>query len=529
MKFILSFLLLFDPRRFRSKRWPIALMLAVLGTVGSGLVVHPYSQMVELSPDGHMVLSVEEAVNKALCGVGFSIWQAPDRAISPSGEKSQPLRELLTAANLNQIPLKTVVETRSRPLPEYCQTMFTFKNNENALYFIYSAVLSIFPEASVIDLFRVVTTLRMAILAFIAFVSLMLGMGYIFVVVSIVLGMQLHLLVSADHPLSIYPFMTTQLVAFVCLVAMLYIFLCRGESAIWRYFLAGASTAVAIVLILNMRTSHGMMAIVGALWVAVLLALRGQELSVGLNRWAAAGIIIFGAVVSGFTAQYLLLKNLPETGYNYTYHPIAHPLVLGLADPQNAFAERRGIKWDDSAGLALARQVDPSATYLGPTYERSLYLYYLGLWKNFPSEMMSIYARKFDVTGTSIPGWIHHIIGTLATLVLWPVMPLLKSGWIWLSVQVLMILVGAALFLKRGTMQYLSLSLFGTIGALLISENAIISPKFDLVHFSSMAEWGLLTGLLIYQWLTNAIFAAVRPIRQSPRGQAPSCQSPVEP
>jgi hypothetical protein len=70
--------------------------------------------------------------------------------------------------------------------------------------------------------------------------------------------------------------------------------------------------------------------------------------------------------------------------------------------PTTALARREGIKWRDSAGDALARRVDPSATYLGPSYERALFRYYWSLWLRAPAEMAALYVWKFDIAGYNL-------------------------------------------------------------------------------------------------------------------------------
>src|SRR5207249_4462684 len=87
---------------------------------------------------------------------------------------------------------------------------------------------------------------------------------------------------------------------------------------------------------------------------------------------------------------------------DYTYHSVAHPLVLGLAVPESPFTRREGIEWNDMAGLALARRVSPDVELLGPGYERSLFRYYGGLWRNHPRDMLVVYLGKLRATGQGV-------------------------------------------------------------------------------------------------------------------------------
>src|SRR5262249_26737498 len=54
----------------------------------------------------------------------------------------------------------------------------------------------------------------------------------------------------------------------------------------------------------------------------------------------------------------------------------------------------------------LAREVDPSARYLGGTrFDAALLTLYGRLWRTQPVEMASVYARKLAVSGPSMMDW----------------------------------------------------------------------------------------------------------------------------
>ena len=82
-----------------------------------------------------------------------------------------------------------------------------------------------------------------------------------------------------------------------------------------------------------------------------------------------------------------------------THHPIAHPIVLGLAVPKNALSDREGIAWNDAVGADIAIRVDPLANTTYERYESAMFKYYRGLWSDYPGEMLGIYARKIHVAG----------------------------------------------------------------------------------------------------------------------------------
>jgi hypothetical protein len=87
---------------------------------------------------------------------------------------------------------------------------------------------------------------------------------------------------------------------------------------------------------------------------------------------------------------------------NYTYHTIAHPLVMSLAVPPNPLSDDEGIKWNDSVGWEIAKRVQPGVGYLGPEYESALYRYYFGLWRTRPRDMLRTYWVKLLWTGRGV-------------------------------------------------------------------------------------------------------------------------------
>jgi len=507
-----SAMFLFNRRRFFG-RWPVALLVALLATLSVCVAVDPYHQIAELrnnalSPDEHMVNSVEQAVNKSLCDVDWGFWN-PNPGEMIDGKPSQALRDFLNKPGLNEIPLKRLVETRSRPLPGYCNSMTHFKNNENAISWFYTGVLKVYPNASVIGLFKAATTVRIAILAFVAFALMLVGFGAIFAIATIFVGIELHSIVSATHPLSMYPFMTFQLVAFL---AVFYVVYCSTKK--WsptRWLALGIITGVSVDLILNVRTSHGMMAGLVAITAFLLLLIRGQEFLGSTHRLRVAAWTICSAIFAGVAFHSFMIPKVDfNVQFNSSYHTISHPLVLGLAVPPNPLAQREGISWNDRVGGEIAKRIDPAATLLGPTYEHSMFVYYFGLWRKYPLEMVDIYERKLELAGTDIPKWVPANMSRVATFALYPAMLLMRSGWLWLLCQTAMFAIGALLFLRNGTAHWLALSLFGSVGVLLVLENGIILPSFTVTHYSSMVTWALLTALTIYQVLINGLVTGVR-------------------
>src|SRR5262249_41236384 len=112
--------------------------------------------------------------------------------------------------------------------------------------------------------------------------------------------------------------------------------------------------------------------------------------------WVAASIGVYALAIALFHALFIRpLVPARPSNQNYSYHPIAHPLVLSLAFPSNDLARREGILWQDDVGLTLAKRTIPEATYLGPLYEKALFRYYRNLWSAYPGEMARLYFAKF--------------------------------------------------------------------------------------------------------------------------------------
>jgi hypothetical protein len=119
--------------------------------------------------------------------------------------------------------------------------------------------------------------------------------------------------------------------------------------------------------------------------------------------------LCFFSLYLGFKSYTYIIINpilqeaqLKENSYNsYTYHAVAHPLVLALGLVKSDLATREEIKWSDAVGPILANRIDPSVTYGDKNYEKALFTYYLKLWIYYPMEVYQIYKDKF-LTCTSL-------------------------------------------------------------------------------------------------------------------------------
>ena len=493
---LLPGLFLFDQHRFPLRRWPIAFAIAAAVTVLAILIVRPFDmanfRSRSVAIDGHLAVSIDMAVNDAFCGVPSSI---DDLGLGTAVQENPAFDDM---------PLRQVIETKFGPLSSFCsKKKHPFTNDENALYFAYAAALRLWPNASTIGLAELATAARVLMIGFIAFTIIVLGFGAFWAFVSTLLGLKLHVVLIETHVLSHYPFMTFQLAVLCGMVALGY---AAGSQWGWSTLsrlIYGAVLGLATVAIWNMRTSHGLIAIVALACVPLLLLLRGREFAAGANRWTSVAVATLSCLVVGIGMHAVLLQKIADTRYNAAHHPIAHPLVLGLGFPESSLAKRENIRWDDSLGLGIARRADPNATYLGPTYERALFSYYFDLWKKYPVEMLGIYLSKFNVASKGIRPQTALSIGPIAYWTLKPAAWLMASGWLWLLSLIAVGLAGGFLFVRLGAPAALAAAFFGASGVMLLSEHAIILPAFNFTQFGSLAEWAFLFGLGLNQLIVN--------------------------
>jgi hypothetical protein len=200
-----------------------------------------------------------------------------------------------------------------------------------------------------------------------------------------------------------------------------------------------------------------------------------------------------------------------------TNHGIAHPLVLGVGVPQNKFADERGISWQDAVGLRLARQINPSVTFMGPGYEQALFSYYKKLWQFYPKEMLNIYLLKFKLANSSAAKQFllkpyFEDSPYLSHLVRWVTLPvkLLPNGWAFLALYFSMLLM--SFFGKRIMSVEIRFALYSfTIAALgVYFQSAIIMPFYVPTYDGYMVFTIILLGAVFLQLVVNLIYLAYK-------------------
>jgi hypothetical protein len=452
--------------------------------------------------DLHARISLEMAVNRVLCGADFKLF-------------GSRLSEVLASDQVaRSIPIRTVVRQQSGSVANYCQSEgLIFVNNENSLMLLESLFLSLAPQQLSVDhLFSILLWTKIAALFVFAFILLESGASDLLGLACALLGAwTLKQLVPAWA--SIYSFVFTD----ILIVIAYYLFLLRyvSRERVWLWGLAAAVGGVLSAAATNMRTSHapvylGLFFLFVGAWLRGSTALR--------SRLAIRAGLLSVAFIVGYAAfQYVAIaRRLPaEVKANYSYHAIAHPLVLALALPPNPLSRTEGIIWDDAAALKLARREDPAATYLGPTYETALFRYYVGLWRRQPRAMLGVYGRKFKIAGKDMVDRMttgESRAPAPIAIVLWPLT--WAPNGLWLDALCFAILVTAwRRYWRTGSLLAIAVGFMTSAALLLLLESGITYSYFTISYHAFLSFYAVF-GLLFAANL--AFTGAWNFVRRSP-------------
>jgi hypothetical protein len=420
----------------------------------------------------------------------------------------------------------TLLSERLRDLPEQCtdstdyyvHNLTPFLNNENSLMLINKAVLWLVPDITLSGLIQVLLLLKVACLAVFVFFLLRVGCSLLLSLSVLHVSLVLVLDVNQYRPLSLYPFL---LPLTLLLVAMLGLTLSFGlNRRLWQHGLALLVVGFVGAFLTNLRTSYfPLVASLPLLYVAIACldwrrALHFSWVKTGLLAAVALGCFFAGSKT--FTATFIapLEKACKDnySGIHYSYHVIAHPLVLFLAVPPNELAHREGIEYHDSYGLKLARRIDPSVEYLGKHYDEALLVYYFKLWLYNPSEMLHLYRTKFQLAATTASQaatvsdtkwlkWFDELAVPLRKCANWLIYMALFTALAVVPMFVNRLLAPARAF---------AVSALAAAGLLLFIELGWLSSAFCMTYNSYLYFWFLFIGMLCYQAIADGVFHAVR-------------------
>ena len=457
--------------RCAGRRWRFSALSAVL-LVGLAVVVERVQPDVVFAGESHARLSLTMAIDRAFCG----------SVRLPAGDPTPTMTRLRADPSLRFRPIRQLLPLDGETLASYCSTATRpVVNNENSLMLLERVLLWARPNASVAEIGSALLAVRLLMLALFGSALLFAGAGWIPTFALLAAALETEAAMSVYH-YSVYPFLLPLLLAHlaVYLTAAHLQLSTRPRAELPLLAATGLLTGFAV----NMRSSH--LPIYGALLLLYVAATARARATAtwpqGLRRIGRLGIasvLLFGLGYWGFRAAFIAPLVPPTPTTNYTYHVVAHPLVLGLAEPPNALAAREGIKWNDSVGLVLALRADPSATFLGPKYEKALWQYYEGLWKRYPYEMAALYATKFSVAGTQLLGLARQ--DRIAGLVLAPALlpwALIAKGWLLLLLLAGAGAVGLAAWGRHGSRPGFFLAQAAAIAVLIQVESSVIIPRF---------------------------------------------------
>jgi glycosyltransferase involved in cell wall biosynthesis len=457
--------------------------------------------------DGHMVYSFEQAINRVYFGKN-ELYKGPNDSIA---RQLVTIPDKIISHKLTDLPASV-----DKSPDEYRKFLRPFLNNENGLTYQHELLVRLFPRITVGEFGIALNLSRFLCLAIFSFALLRLNFSVVMAGSSLLGGMVVIDMVNQTHAYSLYPNLIAILLLLIGISALS---LKAVSRALRLQLLIPCSIAIGCLgaITWNFRSSYFPIAIgIFALFV-IYVALEAVRTRNGSRRhnWRLLCATCLGLSGGAFVAQTIFISSLPTTGTNYQYHVIWHPMVLGLAVPESQFAKERGIAWNDANGQVLARQIDPEAIYLGPTYERALMKYYFRLWQLHPDDMLSIYANKLKVAGMGAvaagSGYFSPSFSgynEFRTVVKALVSPFRAApdGRYLLATSLTIFLIGlfSTRYISNRPMSFL-VTAVALSGFLVFLEHAIILPAFNVSHFSFLLFWFLFAALIIYQVLFNLI------------------------
>jgi SAM-dependent methyltransferase len=437
--------------------------------------------------DAHAELSLDLAVDRAFCGTLSSTSRNPDVAVM-----------LMDQPSLGDQSVSSILATRFGSVEDYCaQTKAPYGNNENSLMLTDAWLLHAIPGLSLNGLGRILLGVKLCGLLLLCYALLQCGAAVAMVAATAWAGTALVLAVQTLGDFSVYGFLASLLAAMIGLYGIVFAHSVPRTVAPLS-ILVGVATAYAA----NMRTSY----------LPILVLMFGVSLVALMRRRTGAptaGRVALAATLfaTGYLAfhYWFIVRTRPAQVASYSYHVVAHPLVLSLAVPPNPLATREGIEWSDGIGLSLARRVDPAVKYMGAGYDRALFEYYVRLWRQYPSEMRGIYFEKWRLAGAALMQKASFerplLDGALSP---WKLLP---NGFWFLALLVGTIVLGGRLTWRTGAPMFALLTMAGLAAVCLLAEAAIIMPSYALIYHQSLLFMCALLTLMGAQTVVSGLVA----------------------
>ncbi len=493
----------------RSEAQPRSLGRAIV-TVAAIVVVlfaidpRPVRPAIKAATDAHAWVSLALAVDASFCGKpGLVSWTFA------------PVTFAAATAVAPAASLRSVISAKTGSLDVYCGSVVNHHvNNENSLMLVMAALLRLAPNLSLASLGTELAWVRVALLCVVAIVASWSGASVALTAALLYVGWSV--LAAIDYELSVYPF----LCVLPPFMASLYTAALRPRHPMSVPARTGFAVCAGVLtaLAVNMRTAYAPVYLVFFLtWLLMTMRAAGGDRLRGGGRWslavaflvpAAAFVAAYGVVDRGIVRQ--LLPPPAATTVSFQHHPIAHPIVLGVAVPENDFARRMGIRWDDINGLELAQRIDPEATYLGPRYESALWRFYFRLWRRHPLEMCGVYWFKFLRTAQGLSSSIR-VVGIVPgfSASRSRLADRLLQGLPLYSVAVLMTVFSLWAAARRGSRVLFLVGLLSVAACGVLLESTIIMTTFVGTYYSYLLFYFLFIPAAAAQIGLDR-FAAVR-------------------
>jgi hypothetical protein len=463
-----------------------SLLLIVALTITLGMATRSCAPIEEPLTAGHPSISLEIAFNWVLCRQPSHLSD-----VHSLGAYLRDHSESMTT------PLQEVARLQAGSLDAYCRTATTpFLNSENSFTLVTAAVLALNRSSSLASLERTLYGVVVGMSLLFAFVLFRAGSG-----LPLVAGMVVtSLLIFLD----LEPVRFSQYSLILPAVLLDISWLALALSVPRRFGLPRQALVVAVAGFLagftvNVRTSY--------LPTCVLLVTTYTLLAFALKRktsnrqeprlpsWLAASVAAF---IAGFVLFHIsfIARLTPAVGAGHSTHPVAHPLVLGLAVPMNDLARTEGIAWNDEVGLTLAQRAIPDATYLGPLYERALFAYYRSLWRAHPREMVRVYAAKFALAGRPLLEQSDRPLygGRWYSTALLPLRGL-PTGLLIIALLAAVAVHSTLRCLREPSLSAFVLASISTAALLVQVESSVIMPEFSM-RYQSVLLFGLIVVCL---------------------------------
>jgi hypothetical protein len=417
---------------------------------------------------------------------------------------------LSTRPDLMSKPFRNVIAAMAGSVDNYCHYANEFVVvSENSLMWLMRLALWQNVHLTADQLGDFLGAVRVGMLIVFGFALLRTGSSILFTLAAMALGGSV--LRSLGVRDSIYPFVTAMplLNAGLYGLAMSVPAIRRGGAWSWAFALAmGVLTAFCA----SMRTVHlPMFVAMFAMFLVAMFVVRDRSRAIAaISRGLAAAVVAFLVGYYAYLAVFVNpLRISTDPGVsNYVYHTFAHQLVIGLGVPDNEFATREGIKWDDMVGFALAKRAMPKVIYLGPTYEEALLTHYRGLWREHPREMLEVYAIKARSNGVGvfesfagIGEWYHvpRVFGeTLHTF---------TNGFAILAIVLAAFLAALWRYLRGGRPRVFVIALVALAALTSMTEGFLTYSIFVGLYYSIVLYFMFFLAFVLVQSAADAVAA----------------------